>query len=88
MLLRVLRGLVRGRGQIHEAPTEPCSHVSEPSALLSSTVQGRLAELTGTSPFPKMGSIMTLAFLSVENYNSINGGLSRSLRRTEGRGTI
>lgn len=31
---------------------------------------------------------MTLAFLSVENYSPINGRLSHSLRRTEGRGTI
>lgn len=81
-LLRVLRDLVRGRGRIHEAKTEPHSHVSEPSALLSSTVKERLAELTRTSL-----CIMTLAFLSVENYSPINGRLSHSLR-TEGRGTI
>lgn len=56
-LLGVLRGLVRGRGRIHEAPTEPHSHVSEPTALLPSTVKERLAELMGTSPFSKMEGV-------------------------------
>lgn len=53
----MLRGLVRGRGRIHEAPTEPHSHVSEPTALLPSTVKERLAELMGTSPFSKMEGV-------------------------------